>query len=115
MGTVVHQQALLGSRALARLEQVLDGTSSDSYDDPIRRADDLLTLIGMILDNRQTGGQFEPGGVLTLLCCRLGGAIPILSKYIRAILTCHVASIVKAHPFRSIECELFAILDNYLR
>ena len=73
---VVRQQAVLGSRAMARLEQLLEDASSDSYRH--RQTErSLLRLIGVVLDNRQPGVPFESDDVVARLCRLLGGTTPI--------------------------------------
>lgn len=61
---------------MARLEQLLDDPSSDSFRH--RQSErGLLRLIGVVLDNRQPGVPFESGDVVTRLCHLLGSATPI--------------------------------------
>ena len=98
----VRQQAVLGTRAMARLEQLLEDASSDSFRH--RQAErGLLRLIGVVLDNRQPGVPFESDDVVARLCRLLGGTVPI-SKSTRTTLI-YLVTRVSSDACLSTQCE----------
>jgi hypothetical protein len=112
MGAIVRQKAILGTRARERLEELLKDTSSDRSKHS-QAVEFLLGLIGMVLDNRHLGDSFESGNVITRLCHLLERAIlTSIPPHTRTTLIYNVALMVKSHPSRSTECELFAMIDS---
>ncbi|KZT64153.1 hypothetical protein DAEQUDRAFT_733011 [Daedalea quercina L-15889] len=71
-----RKQAILGSKAMSRLEQLLQDPASESFRH--RQAErGLLRLIGGILDNRQSPVTKESNDVVLRLCRLLGDTTPI--------------------------------------
>ncbi|TFY60843.1 hypothetical protein EVJ58_g4888 [Rhodofomes roseus] len=75
----VSQQTVLGTKAMDRLEQLLQDDASGGGFQHLQAERGLLRLIGTVLDNRQSPLTDESSHVVSRLCHLLGGVTAISS------------------------------------